>query len=423
MSLLYKTPSLSATRTDKLQFISSLRALKAVNLDSHSLGSKAPVGRLLVGLLLALSACKATQIGPSSARNLPASREQHAFDPAAAKQKLAIAPTKVMIFGLDHLDTAPATFQIAWLEPVLCRLRGYKPDLILTEALSGEQVMGLEAYAAYHGDAGKYAGPTLQMAKTAQADLHLTAAQALVQANDLGKKGDLTAAERRRLAGLFVAAAEPLSAAVQWLRLPAAERIGADGISPALAKQVTQWASLRNEMSSMAARLAADLGLERVYGAGDHLSDVAQPDFAAFKAAVTAEPGQLDLFTHNTPVFHAIPEEAMKMATAAEVMPVLKWKNSPRFAALDADAQWLSLLRSEKLGRVGRQRVAAWEAQNLRMAVTIREATAPIAGGRALLIVGAGHKAFIEAYLRTFTDIELVSVPALLDAKTAGCAD
>ncbi|MGI4736088.1 MAG: DUF5694 domain-containing protein [Janthinobacterium lividum] len=354
---------------------------------------------------------------------MPTSREQPPFDPAGAKQKLALAPTKVLIFGLTHLDAAPATFQVAWLEPVLCRLRTYQPDLILTEALSGEQVMGLEAYGAYHGDAGKYAGPTLQMAKTAQADLHLTAAQALVQANELCKKGDLTPAERRRLAGLFVAAAEPLSAAVQWLRLPAAERIGADGISPDLAKQVNRWASLRNEMSSMAARLAADLGLERVYGAGDHLSDVAQPDFALMKAAVAAEPGQVELFNHNTPEFREVPEEALKMATAAEVMPALKWKNSPRFAALDADAQWLSMLRSEKMGRVGRQRVAAWEAQNLRMAVTIREATAPLAGGRALLIVGAAHKPFIEAYLRTFTDIELVSVPALLEAKAAGCPD
>lgn len=390
----------------------------------HSLFDKvANKGGLLVGLLLALSACKATQKGATATRYPPASREQQVFDPTVAKQKLALAPTKVMIFGLGHLDTAPATFQVAWLEPVLCRLRTYKPDLILTEALSGEQVMNLEAYAAYHGDAGKYAGPTLQMAKTAQADLHLTAAQALVQANELSRKGDLTPAERRRLAGLFVAAAEPLSAAVQWLRLPVAERIGADGISPALAKQVNQWASLRNEMSSMAARLAADLGLERVYGAGDHLSDVAQPDFAAFKAAVTAEPSQVDLFNHNTPAFRAVPEEALKMATAAEVMPVMKWKNSPRFAELDADAQWLSMLRSEKMGLVGRQRVAAWEAQNLRMAVAIREATAPIVGGRALLIVGAAHKPFIEAYLRTFTDIELVSVPALLNEKPVNCPE
>lgn len=79
------------------------------------------------------------------------------------------------------------------------------------------------------------------------------------------------------------------------------------------------------------------------------------------------------------------------------------------------------MLRSKKMGRLGRQRVAAWEAQNLQMAVAIREATAPIAGGRALLIVGAAHKPFIEAYLRSFTDVEIVSVPALLDSRTDDC--
>ena len=113
----------------------------------------------------------------------------------------------------------------------------------------------------------------------------------------------------------------------------------------------------------------------------------------------------------------------MKMAAASEVMPVFKWKNSPRFGELDADAQCQSMLRSEKMGRTGRQWVAAWEAQNLRMAVAIREATAPIAGGRALLIVGAAHKPYVEAYLRTLADVELVSVPALLDAKPVGCAE
>ena len=42
--------------------------------------------------------------------------------------------------------------------------------------MSGEQVMGLDAYAAYRGNAGRYAGPSLAMAKTEQAALNLTAA-------------------------------------------------------------------------------------------------------------------------------------------------------------------------------------------------------------------------------------------------------
>lgn len=377
---------------------------------------------LLTVLLLTFSACKSTQSVPLAA-SLPVTREQPPFDPAVAKQKLAIAPTQVMVFGVWHLDGASAKFQVAWLEPVLCRLRAYKPDMILTEAMSGEQVMGLDAYAAYHGNAGRYAGPTLEMAKAAQADLQLTAPQALVKANALCKKGVSSPAERRQLASLFVAAGEPFSATVQWMRLPAAERIGADGVSSSLAKRLDRFVGLRSELSSMAARLAADLGLERTYGAGDHASDVVLPDDDELKAALAAEPGITDLFNHKTPAFRAFSQDTMTLSSAAQVLPVMKWKNSPRFAELDADAQWLSMLRSEKMGRVGRQRVAAWEAQNLRMAVAMREATAPIAGGRVLLIVGAAHKPFIEAYLRTFTDIDLVSVPALLDGKAADCLE
>jgi hypothetical protein len=322
---------------------------------------------------------------------------------------------------MGHLDTASDSFQVAWLEPLLCRLRTYKPDVILTEALPGEQVMALDAYAAYHGTAGRYAGPTLEMAKTAQAELHLTAAQALVQANALATHSSLTPPQRRQLASLFVAAAEPFSAAVQWLRLAPAERVAGNGVSAALAKRLDRFAGLRSELTSVAARLAADIGLERVVGAGDHASDVAGPSDEAFRAAVEAEPQLKELFNHHTPAFQAVPEERFKLSAASQVMPVLKWKNSPRFSQLDADAQWLSLLRSKQMGAVGRQRVAAWEAQNLRMAVAIREATAPLAGGRALFIVGAAHKPFVEAYLRTFTDIELVSASDLLASQPSNC--
>ena len=244
-----------------------------------------------------------------------------------------------------------------------------------------------------------------------------------MQANSLSEQGNLTTAQRRQLARLFVAAAEPFSATVQWLRLAPAERTATEGISPKLANLLNALAGLRNELASMGVRLAVDLGLERVYGAGDHLSDVILPADSAWRAAVAAEPGLIESFEYKTDAFRLISEDTMTLSTAAQVMPVMKWRNSARFGALDADAQWLMILRSPRMGRVGRQRVAAWEAQNLRMALAIREATAPIAGGRALLIVGAAHKSFIEAYLRTFTDITVVSAPEILDAKPAGCND
>lgn len=334
---------------------------------------------------------------------------------------LALPSTKVMVFGLEHLDTAPDGFQTAWLEPVLCRLRDYAPDMILTEALPGEQVMMLDVYSAYHGDAGKYGGPTLAMAKAMQTELELNVGEALVQANKLAATYPADAAGRRRLAALFVATAEPFSATVQWLRLPAAERVAGDGVTPDLAKRLDRFAALRNEITSIAARVAADRALERIYGAGDHASDVVQPDFAAFSAAVAATPGQKERFNHRLPAFQQVPEETMKLSSAAEVMPVMKWKNSDRFLMMDADAQWFSMLRSGTMGAVGRKRVAAWEAQNLHMATVIREATASIPGGRAVLIVGVSHKLFIERYLRTFSDVEIVSSAKMLAGKPQGC--
>lgn len=183
-----------------------------------------------------------------------------------------------MVLGIWHLDAASKNFQTAWLEPVLCRLRAYNPQVILTEALPGEQVMGLDAYAPYHGNASMYAGPTLEMAKTAQAELHLSAAQALVKADSLAELGQLSPAQRRQLAALFVVAAKPFSATVQGMRLRVNDRIAQDGISASLAKCLTRFTELRNKITSIAIRLAAGVSLQSVYGAGDHDSDMALPN-------------------------------------------------------------------------------------------------------------------------------------------------
>lgn len=375
--------------------------------------------RSLIGLaslvLIAAGEAHAGQRGSSS----PIS--EASFDPATARRTLAVPPTKIMVFGVAHLDGQPKVFDPAWLAPVMCRLRAFAPNLILTEAMAGEQIVMLDAYKAVHGDAGKWAGPTLTIAEDAQASLGLSAPEALAQANVLAARKDLSFAERRRLAALFLAAAEPFSAATQWLQLPPAERVAKDGPSDKMATMIARFGKGRGELTSMAVRLAVDLGLPRVYGAGDHASDIALPDDAAFDAAVKATPGQIALFSYDTPELRPFSSKALEIDGPSKVMPVFQTLNSARYGRLDADAQWMSLLRSPQMGTLGRQRVAAWEAQNLRMVTVMRETTAAIAGGRAVLFVGAAHKPFIEAYLRTMSDVEIVSVPAMLAGNPAGC--
>lgn len=346
---------------------------------------------------------------------------REALDLAVAKTRLAEAATKVMILGVSHLDNAPKAFDPAWLAPVMCRLRDYAPDVIMTEAMSGEEIAALEAYKAVRGNAGKWAGPTLAIAKDAQAALRVSGAEALAQANVLAVRPTPTTSERRRLAGLFLAAGEPFSAATEWLQLPAAERIVADGVTETMRTKIERFGAGRGEITSMAVQLAVKLQRSRIYSVGDHLSDVALPDDEVFGAAVKANPAIVAQLDKATPELQPIGSKALELGSPDRVLPVFRTLNSPGFGRLDAQAQWLSLEQKGGLGPLGRQRVAAWEAQNLHMAASIRELTAPIPGGRALLIVGAAHKAFIETYLRAMTDIEIVSVPAMLDARPTGC--
>ena len=63
---------------------------------------------------------------------------------------------------------------------------------------------------------------------------------------------------------------------------------------------------------------------------------------------------------------------------------------------------------------VARQYVSWWQTRNLRMAANIVEAAGNQPGAKMLVIVGASHKAYFDAYLDQMQDWELVSVDAVL---------
>ena len=82
-----------------------------------------------------------------------------------------------------------------------------------------------------------------------------------------------SAAQRRHLAALFLAAGEPSSAFVQWLRLPIADRHVGDGLDAAMVTRFATLMTRRDESFQIAAVLAARLGLDRVYPTDDHTAD------------------------------------------------------------------------------------------------------------------------------------------------------
>jgi hypothetical protein len=64
--------------------------------------------------------------------------------------------------------------------------------------------------------------------------------------------------------------------------------------------------------------------------------------------------------------------------------------------------------------RFGRNYLAYWETRNLRMAANIREAMGERPGMRMLVIVGASHKGYLEAYLHQMHDLRVLDTGAVL---------
>jgi pheromone shutdown protein TraB len=98
-----------------------------------------------------------------------------------------------------------------------------------------------------------------------------------------------------------------------------------------------------------------------------------------------------------------------RLADPEGVMAFYRAINAPSQAKLIYDSDFGAALKENSPQQFGRGYVAYWEMRNLRMASNIREAIGKRPGGRTLVIVGASHKGYLEAYLNQMHDVRIVS--------------
>ena len=331
------------------------------------------------------------------------------FDPRAYQRRVVGEPTQVLVLGSPHLSGTPDDFDPAVLEPLLDRLAAFRPDMIAIEALSGESIDALWQYREIYPEvATSYGGRVMNMAATVRHGLQLDMAdaEAEVRRTLADWPAEPTAAQRRRLAALFVAAGDPNSALVQWWRLDPAERIAEDGVSSLMVEQMAQYDTRRNENHMIGARLAARLGLERLYPVDDHAGDDIVISRTADLEAFFAEPWVAEMMADER--FRPLREAGQNLTTPQQALATYRMLNSPAAGQTDSDAQWLSMIQRQSPNNVGRTRVAEWEARNLRQVANIREAIAQQPGARVLVIVGSAHKPWFDAYLGMMTDVRVV---------------
>jgi hypothetical protein len=321
-------------------------------------------------------------------------------------------PSEVLVLGTPHLSGIEG-LKPEWLSPLLDRLAAWKPQAITIEGLSGPECFLLRHYEkSWPETADDYCSRVEKVAALAAAStgLDMPAAEAAAE-QAVAKIGpDAKPAEHRRLAALFAAAGNLGSATVQWLRLAPAERHAGDGVDAPLAAALDELAVRRNENYLIAAALAARLGLERVYPTDDHLSDRVQAE---------APPGQdkamQAIWSGARPPL-AKQAEAMEkgLQDGAGLLAYYRFMNRADVGEAFVRADMGKAFATPSPEHFGRRYVAWWEVRSLHMVANIRAAMGHYPGKRALVIVGATHKPYFDAYLGMMHEIRVVPAAQVL---------
>lgn len=318
--------------------------------------------------------------------------------------------TQVLVLGTVHLSQMPEGFDRASLAPVLDRLAAFKPDIITIEALSGEQCDLVARHPAIYGGAD---GPASYCRKldAVKAATGLDVPTAIGEVNKTLKQWPAapTPAQRRRLASLFLAADDGSSALVQWWQLPESERRAGDGLNEALVALLEKAATRNNENASIAARLAARLGLQRVHAVDDHTGDnVEVADTDAYGKAVQAAWGAA------APAAQPMRDREEAISKSGDMLALYRYINRPDVMRIAIDGDFAAALKDPSPQHYGRYYVAGWDVRNLRMVANVGATFRERPGARVLSVVGASHKPWFDGLLGQLQGVEIVDAQQVL---------
>ena len=322
---------------------------------------------------------------------------------------VAGAKSQVLTLASVHLS-GHEKWTPAMLEPLLAKLAAFRPQVITQEGLSGEQCDHLKQHPDLYGEVyGDYCWDPDEILATTR----LSVPQAMLKVRETLKAwpASPTSAERRRLALMFLAAGDRASARVQWLRLSAADRNAADGITEKMIEIIERKGKKMNESYEVAAVLAARLGLERVEAVDDHSSDGALadvgPEYGEELTARYKDPALLRLRAE----YEAAVAKVVDGASLLDYFRAMNARDGVRSQIL-GDFGGAAALSTPQLS--GRKYLGWWEVRNLRMVANARAAFTARPGVRVLNVVGASHKPWYDHLFATMPDVEVVDAARVL---------
>ncbi len=322
---------------------------------------------------------------------------------------LTVPPTQIMVLGTTHLSNYSDVLSTEDLDPLLDRLASYSPDVITIENSSGMTCNRARSYPREHvGYADTYCFDSADYRE--ESGFSVTEGSFKARSALNAWPDEPSAIQRRALAAAFIASNEPNSALVQWLRLDVADRIAGDGLGPKSVDLLNRFSESVGESQSIAARLAARLGLERLFYADDHGSWL---DSKASEEAYSARISELWPGEDDPCQIHWKSSDVE--LTGGDIIGAYRLLNSKDWQRQQMDCDFKRTMNDDEQEGYGRRYTMNWQARNLRMVSLIMEAAATKPGGRVLSIVGSSHKPYQEAYLDQMHDVEIINTDVVLN--------
>ena len=322
--------------------------------------------------------------------------------------------TKVMVLGTDHLAEIEGGVPADALNDLLGAIEAYRPDVIAVESLPGSEIARLTRSATADPEGAEaailsaFAQTTSEVGLQAQAALGLSFESARSKAALLLKKSPEGTEARRVLILHLLAAYDLPSAVLQWSYLAEDERRAMGSLNDTMVQFLDAQIKSSNEIFSVAVAGARQLGLQRLASIDDHTDDEEM-----VRAGTLDRLGE-ELAVNEQVVAFMESEFVKKTNEFKDRTQKYRWLNSAEYASRDIAEQWHLFFRTRLPSGLDRTRVAMWEARNLAIAARIRAESASHPGGKVLVLIGASHRLFIEAYLATMMDVRIVPLTQIL---------
>jgi hypothetical protein len=326
-------------------------------------------------------------------------------DPVEDVQK-----TKIMILATPHLGQYQGSFSPTALDSLITLFRYWQPALIGVEA-QPPKIIALQEEEGHDYTAviQQFAPNITRYGHMAQSHLGINGNVARVMADSLLLElEDGYDVDEGKLILHLLAAYDYYSALLQWAYLSKTQQ--ADTYIPAEIKSHLDQSLLSlNEINSIGIRVAMDSRAERIYQVDDHMEKDLFQDFSEQLMDDIQVTNAFDEVMRS-PLYGESEAKLQNAFMANNLLPYYRYINSPEYLQQDYDTQWMMFFRTGLSYGHDLSRVALWESRNMRIAAHIREMTAMMPGYRALIIIGASHKPFLDKYLSNFIDIKVVQL-------------